>query len=732
MKKCILSLLCLAIALGASSQNLNLDFETILDEVPSEWFVKTQPGFSITLDSVDVQSGKYSITIERTGDAGDCQPISYVLPENYGGERIYLSGYIKTENVTDGYVGLWMRIDPDVAFGNMAQQKISGTTDWTKYEISLQMDPARTEQIFIGALLVGKGKVWFDNFSVTIDGKEIAEAKIVEKKIFLAKNDKEFDTGSGVVFPSPLGKPTIDNLELLGKLWGFMKYHHPAVAKGDYNWDYELFRILPAYLNTKNDAERDAVLLGWIGKFGEIAVGSPRKDVPEDAYIKPDLTWIENLNGDLQNKIRKIYAFRNQGEHYYIDMAAGVGNLVFLNENPYSDMPYPDAGFRLLSLYRYWNMVQYFFPYKYVTDKDWNDVLKEYISTFLSANDELEYELAVLGIIGEVGDTHANLWGGGDKINALRGNNFAPFRIGFVEDKAVVNEYFNPELKEASGIEIGDVITHIGGRSVEAIVDSLLTYYPASNRTTKLRNIAYDLLRSQDDKIDIRYISSGAAKRKDLQLYPDTDLKRHPYNLSEGRKCYELLEGNIGYITLANIKDEDIPAIKEAFRDTRGIVIDIRNYPPFMPFSLATYFVSKDARFVRFSIGTVDDPGMFILGSLALSIPQSDETYRGKLVVIVNEISQSRAEYMAMAFRAGDNTTIIGSQTAGANGDISSIMLPGGLFSYISGIGVYYPDGTKTQRIGIVPDVKVEPTIEGIKQGRDELLEKAVEIIKKS
>jgi C-terminal processing protease CtpA/Prc len=50
----------------------------------------------------------------------------------------------------------------------------------------------------------------------------------------------------------------------------------------------------------------------------------------------------------------------------------------------------------------------------------------------------------------------------------------------------------------------------------------------------------------------------------------------------------------------------------------------------------------------------------------------------------------------------------------------------------ISGIGVYYPNGNKTQRVGIVPDLVVKPTIEGIKKGKDELLEKAVEIIKKN
>lgn len=97
----------------------------------------------------------------------------------------------------------------------------------------------------------------------------------------------------------------------------------------------------------------------------------------------------------------------------------------------------------------------------------------------------------------------------------------------------------------------------------------------------------------------------------------------------------------------------------------------------------------------------------------------------------MNEETISLAEYTAMAFRAGDNTVIIGSQTQGADGNVSLIPLPGGLKAGISGIGVYYPDGRGTQRIGIVPDIELKPTIQGIREGRDELLEKAIELIQK-
>lgn len=81
-----------------------------------------------------------------------------------------------------------------------------------------------------------------------------------------------------------------------------------------------------------------------------------------------------------------------------------------------------------------------------------------------------------------------------------------------------------------------------------------------------------------------------------------------------------------------------------------------------------------------------------------------------------------------MALRAA-GAIVVGSQTAGADGDIAKAPLPGGLFTAISWHGVYYSDKKPTQRIGIVPDVVVKPTIADIRAGRDAVLEKAIRLI---
>ena len=335
-------------------------------------------------------------------------------------------------------------------------------------------------------------------------------------------------------------------------------------------------------------------------------------------------------------------------------------------------------------------------------------------------------------MIGEINDTHAANLGGGSAIAELRGNKFAPFRVWFVEGKLVVTDYYNWDLKETAGLEIGNVITHINGEEIGAIVENVKKNYPASNELARLQNISFDLLRSNNNTISITYNSSGSSRQKELQLYTRDMLNMYrSYKVNPNDKSYKLLDGNIGYITLATIKNEDVPIIKESFKNTKGIVIDIRNYPStFVPFFLGSYFVSQPTPFVKFTVGNVNNPGEFTFTPV-LEIPNTDETFQGKLIVIVNEASISQSEYTAMAFRAGDHTTIIGSTTAGADGNVSSIVLPERLQTSISGIGVYYQDGAQTQRVGIVPDIWVEPTINGIIQGRDELLEKAIEIINK-
>lgn len=733
MRKTFLLLLAFSIVtIGFAQQvekyNLGLEIRTKNDGLADGWF--EWGDYSLGLDS-SAYSGNHSGKIVATEEGSSFGAIAYRIPANFRGETIKLRGFIKTENVRDGYAGLLLRVDKKdrpLAFSNMDDRPVTGTSDWNVYEITLPYHDD-SDAIYVGGILSGKGKAWFDDFEITIDGQDIQELEYAEKVKSKADLDTEFDNGSGISLEQ-INPKQIENLALLCRIWGFLKYHHPTISKGAYNWDYELFRILPSYIEIERKADRDALLVTWIKSLNKPQDSTDLVVVPDMVYLEPDFSWIDDQDEELREVLKNVYAKRNSDKHYYVDLVEGVGNPIFENEKPYTNMSYPDDGFRLLSLYRYWNIINYFFPYKYITDKDWNAVLVEYIPLFIHARDELAYELVTLKLITEVNDSHAYLTGATDKVMQWKGRNFPVFQTSFIEGKLVVTDFLYQETQEHTGLRIGDVIHRIDGVAIDDIIKRRLPYYPGSNKIAQLRSMSGDLLRSNKPSITIEYSSEDNRKRtKNITLYNSDALKALTSSKENPPTVFRMLDHDIGYITLETIKQNDVPKIKNEFAKAKGIIIDIRNYPSdFVTFTLGAFFVKEDRPFVKFSIGSVTDPGFFKFTENFM-ITNAGEYYAGPVVVLVNEQSISNSEYTTMAFQAADRTTVIGSTTAGADGNVSRFPLPGGLETSITGIGVYYPDGTATQRVGIVPDIEVRPTIEGIRAGKDEVLQKAIEFI---
>lgn len=92
----------------------------------------------------------------------------------YLGKKIKMTGYVKSENVKN-WSGMWLRVDAKdpkggkrvLSFDNMQNRAIKGNTDWTKYEIVLNV-PNDSGTLNFGLLLDGTGKVWFDRLSFEI------------------------------------------------------------------------------------------------------------------------------------------------------------------------------------------------------------------------------------------------------------------------------------------------------------------------------------------------------------------------------------------------------------------------------------------------------------------------------------------------------------------------------------------------------------------------------------
>lgn len=712
----------------AQSQNntssLNLSFEETENNTPKGWSNFGSSDYTITMDHQIKQDGKNSLLIE--GSSG-FKAIGINLPENYSGKSITLSGYIKTENVSGGFAGLWMRIDPKIAFNNMQDRGIKGTTEWKKYEITLPLNPKDTKNITIGAILTGKGKIWVDNFSVSIDGKDIKNAVIYAQN--KAEKDKEFDTGS-LITEDMLTKIGTENLKELGLIWGFLKYFHPNVSTGDYNWDYELFRIIPKLAESPKN--KNIILTDWIKSYGAFEQ-SKYKDNTKNIKLKADLNWINNsgYSTELTDLLLKVKDAKRKDSNYYMELAPQVGNPIFKNEGLYADKIFPDAGFRLLSLFKYWNIIQYYFPYKDLIKEDWKNVLTEFIPKYIANKNETEYTLTSLEIIARVHDTHANIWGSNQVLYKYYGERFSAPELKFIGDKAIVIGFHDEKLGKETGLKAGDEILEINGESIIKIIKDKLKLTPASNYPTQLRDISFNLLRSNQEKIAIKFSGSNGIQEETIATYSFKELNPYNARFKKDVPYFSMIGNDIGYLYLGTIKSEYLPSVFEKIQNTKGLIIDIRNYPSeFVVFSLGKYLMPKATDFVKFTQASVSQPGSFSMSENLKVGVNNPHYYRGKVAILVNEISQSQAEYTTMAFRVAPKAKVFGSTTAGADGNVSGINLPGNISTMISGIGIFYPNGDETQRVGIIPDVEVKPTIPGIKAGRDEILDKATEWIK--
>lgn len=545
-----------------------------------------------------------------------------------------------------------------------------------------------------------------------------------------AKKDTEF-VNSSKITSIELNEQNIEDLKILGLVWGFLKYYHPNIASGDYNWDFELFRILPKLIDTENSEVRDICLNDWINSLGKLESEKQNKIRKSNIKLNPDLIWINSsrFSDSLTIQLTDIIDAKRTGKNYYVNLAPNVGNPMFDNEDSYADMIYPDAGYRLLSLYRYWNIIQYYFPYKYTIEEDWKGVLEEFIPKFVLAENETEYQLAVLELMARVHDTHANFTDG--KLFKYWGINKPSFDVKFIENKAIVTDFLHAEFSKDLNMKIGDEILAINGKTVLEIVKEQLKYTPASNYPTKLREISKRLLRTNDSTLIIEYKSENETRKEIVKTYIVSEFYDY-YNKLNNKPSFKLINEDIAYLYLGSIKSSELPRIFNKIENTKGLIIDLRCYPSeFVVFSLGKYLLPNKTEFVRFSKGSIEEAGLFTY-TKSLKVGQKNKDYyKGKVIILINETTQSQAEYTTMAFQTAPKATVIGSTTAGADGNISTFYLPGNIRTVISGIGVYYPDKTETQRIGIVPDVEIKPTVNGIKNNKDELLEKAIELIDK-
>jgi C-terminal processing protease CtpA/Prc len=418
--------------------------------------------------------------------------------------------------------------------------------------------------------------------------------------------------------------------------------------------------------------------------------------------------------------------------------AAAPAALVSSHDEPYAAMTFPSAEYRLLALFRFWNVIQFFYPYKRLIGEPWEGVLVRFIPRFEADRNALDYQQTVQELVAAIHDSHGYV-SGADQAAASLGTHCPPVIVRSVEGRTIIVGLPDAAAAQAAGLHVGDEVVSVDGEPVAARGERLGRLLSASTLQSLRGKLHWELLAGPEKRKALLGIRSGDPPSPVRVVEMERTL---PFVTPPPRSTpvYGVLPSGCGYIDLARLPLEDAGKAMDAVAKTPALIFDMRGYPHGTAWAIAPRLTDKKVVAARFER---PEPSALYLGDSdyaegprltfdqTIEPDRSQPRYTGRVVMLINEEAISQAEHTCLFFEAATHVTFIGSPTAGANGDVTNCVLPGGLYITFSGHDVRHADGRQLQRVGIQPDIPVEPTVKGVREGRDEVLEAALRFLQK-
>jgi C-terminal processing protease CtpA/Prc len=402
-------------------------------------------------------------------------------------------------------------------------------------------------------------------------------------------------------------------------------------------------------------------------------------------------------------------------------------------ESAYADTPYPSIGYRVLAAFRIWAAIHYFFPYLDLMEDDWDQVLRAYLPRFIEAEDALAYHLVVREMYTHIRDSHGYVRS--ETLASYFGAVPSALYARWVEDQPVVCGFRNEESARAAGVEIGDVIIEVDGEPAIDRIRRYARYAAASTPQRLMARATDDMLFGEDGSAARLTVRGKDGQVRTLEVprraaYPE---RTFPYRSGS---VVRRLDENIGYIDLDRLERADADEALDRLMDADEIIFDMRGYPK--P-GAAWTIIRRLARDTEVPVALCEycmrfgptDEGRQRYSFVQKLEPRDPrgEAYKGRTVMLIDERTQSEAEHAGLFLQAANGTIFVGSDSSGADGDVTSFTAPGGISLLFSGQSVRYADGRQLQRVGLTPHVHARPTIDGIRAGRDEVLEAALKCL---
>ncbi|QEC51744.1 C-terminal processing protease CtpA/Prc [Anseongella ginsenosidimutans] len=606
------------------------------------------------------------------GNAGEMIEVS-----SYQGKEFILKARVKVVK-GPGTGHLWARVDTDQGtgfFDNMMDRPVINGKEWATYEIKGKIDTNASKLAF-GAFLLGTGNVLVDDLTLLIKEGETWATHYSNK---YPKNEEK-------------------NLEKINEAQP--GYHFSINEDAEDSNFYLSISDSPARARN-GDSARLFEQHCQVGEYISKEIGSGLQClVPLTLYGTEKSTYpVADKDGleKLRNNLSSIVTASLSGDSLYT---------------------------RLADLVITWNIFQHFYPYFEEAQTDWENDLRIAVKSAYTDKTDYDFLKTLQKFTAKLKDGHVRV----SSPASIRERFMPPVEWEWVENKLIITGI----LQDSLPLQAGDIVTAINGSSPEAYFEEIQQYISAATKGwLDSRAQVSSLAGIENSTLNLK-ITKANGSMEDVGLLRSLSVRGYYAARSEETVSREISQG-LYYLNIDAASDDDIKELMPKLKDADGIICDLRGYPKSSPELIAHLLSEKDTSSMWMRVPRIIYPDQEKIAGykhfgweMAPKKPHLD----ARIVFITDGSAISYAESYMSFIEHYKLATIVGQPTAGTNGNINPFRLPGGYHISWTGMKVFKHDGSRHHGVGIIPDVYVEKTIAGVREGRDEFLEKAIEIAK--
>ncbi|WP_456278917.1 S41 family peptidase [Bacillus sp. AK128] len=559
----------------------------------------------------------------------------------------------------------------------------------------------------------------------------------------------------------PSHEQSIENIYAFSKLYGYVRYFHPSSEGEEMNWDQFILYGLQEVIDASNTKQLEEKLFNLFSPIAPtLKISDNYEELKESVVLKTEesddyqlVAWKHNgVSGSnkeakfLYNSERILSTNSNsinilghsvKSDEYILepinnslfvklpivlyvkdDITVGTTDVSRKNFNKllleFESHTNKDRVIgNVADIVVAWNVFQHFYPYFHTIDINWELELNKAIKAILSNED---FNVTLDKMLAELRDGHIKTV---DK-SVL---SYLPFSVDYINNQIVVTN-----VKENSPIKIGDTILSIDGVNSVEKLNQLEGEISGSPQLKRYRAL--------------QYILSNTLSSSVIEVKRGNKLIKETINYSEYYPLYEQsiyetgseVDSNIFYINLVEGKMSEFLSSLEKLRNAKGVIFDLRGYPTTDIFEVIQYLIEipVDSPPMKVPVNIYPDHKEIIgyKSEWGWSLTPKEPKLQGKVAFLTNAGAISTPETFMGIVDHYNLGKIIGQPTAGANGNINNIQLPGSkkVITW-TGLEVTKHDGSQLHIVGIQPDITVERSIEAVLEGRDEYIEKAIQWI---